>query len=180
MDRALSEPLFARVLGAPAFAALPPSLRALHSVVGRQAWAGTACIVRGAHPLAATCAWLARLPPTGQVPVEVVFVADARGEQWLRRFGSHRMPSRLWVRDGELREALGAVAFAFDLQANDGEIHWRVRRVWAFGVLPLPRRWFGQVRCREREQAGRYEFRVEVALPLIGPFIRYEGWLEPR
>ena len=185
MDSALTDPpaqpLFARVLGAPAFAALPPSLRALHSVSGRQAWAGTARIVRGNHPMAGVCAWLARLPPAAEhVPVEVTFVVDAGTEQWLRRFGSHRMPSRLWARDGELRERLGAVAFAFDLRACAGEIHWRVRRVWAFGVLPLPRRWFGQVRCREREQAGRYEFRVEVALPLIGPFISYEGWLEPR
>lgn len=181
MDRALTEPLFARVLGAPAFAALPASLRALHSVDGRQTWAGTARIARGDHLLAAIAAWLARLPPAAErVPVEVTFVTDAGGEQWLRRFGAHRMPSRLWAREGELRERLGAVAFAFDLRVQNREIHWRVRRVWAFGLLPLPRRWFGQVRCREREHAGRYEFRVEVALPLIGPFISYDGWLEPR
>lgn len=181
MDRALSEPLFSRVLGAPAFAALPAPLRALHSVQGRQAWAGIARITRGDHPLVAPCAWLARLPPAADaVPVEVTFVTDARGERWLRRFGSHRMPSRLWACRGELRERLGALRFAFGLSARAGQIHWRVRRVWAFGLLPLPRRWFGQVRCREREHGGRYEFRVEVALPWLGPFMCYEGWLEPR
>lgn len=180
MDRALSLPLFARVLGADAFAALPATLRALHSVPARQTWAGVARIARGRHPLAAPCAWLARLPPAADaVPVQVEFVVDDGGERWLRRFGTHRMPSRLWERDAELRERLGALCFAFALEARHGEIHWRVRKVSAFGLMPLPSRWFGQVRCREREHAGRYEFRVEVALPLIGPFISYEGWLEP-
>ena len=181
MGRVLSEPLFSRVLGAGAFAALPATLRALHSIDGRRTWAGRADISRGDHPLVAPCAWLARLPPAATaVPVEVTFVTDAQGERWQRRFGRHRMPSRLWARGSELRERLGALSFAFLLTTTGDEIHWRVRRVSAFGLLPLPRRWFGQVHCREREHAGRYEFRVEVALPLLGPFIRYEGWLEPR
>ncbi len=172
--------LFARVLG-PSFAALAPRVRELHSVQGRQTWAGMARITRGRHPLVAPCAWLSRLPPSiDAVPTQVEFVTDAAGEWWLRRFGVHRMPSRLWEHDGRLRERLGALRFEFELRGEAGEIHWRVRRVWAFGLLPLPVRWFGQVRCREREHAGRYEFLVDVAMPLMGPFITYEGWLEPR
>lgn len=176
----LPVPLFARVLG-PAFQTLAPQVRALHSIQGQQTWAGVARIERGRHPLAAPCAWLARLPPSAaSVPVQVRFEVDAQGEWWRRRFGDHAMPSRLWASHGHLRERLGALRFEFDLRAEAGEIHWQVRRVWAFGVLPLPRRSFGQVRCREREHAGRYEFLVEVALPLIGPFMTYEGWLQPQ
>lgn len=175
----MSVALFARVLGAP-FATLAPRVRALHSIEGRQTWAGTARIARGRHPLVAPCAWLSRLPPSQEaVPVQVEFVTDARGERWLRRFGNHRMPSRLWDEAGHLCERLGALRFEFALRAENGEIHWRVRRLWALGLLPLPTRWFGQVDCREREHAGRYEFRVEVSMPIIGPFITYEGWLEP-
>ncbi|HEY0333751.1 MAG TPA: DUF4166 domain-containing protein [Stenotrophomonas sp.] len=174
-------PLFARVLGPDAFAALPPSLRALHSIQGRDTWRGMACIARGTHPLAAPCAWLARLPPAaGAVPVQVEFVVEGDGERWLRRFADHAMPSRMWASGKVLRERLGPLTFAFVLQARGGEIHWQVSQVRAFGVLPLPPGWFGGVRCRERERAGRYEFKVEVALPVIGPFITYEGWLEPR
>ncbi|KRG46255.1 hypothetical protein ARC20_05905 [Stenotrophomonas panacihumi] len=173
-------PLFARVLG-PRFEALAPRVRELHSIPARQTWSGVARITRGRHPLVAPCAWLARLPPTADsVPVQVEFVVDARGEQWLRQFGTHRMPSRLWDEGGLLRERLGALRFEFDLREDAGQIHWRVHRVWAFGVVPLPVRWFGQVRCREREHAGRYEFLVDVAMPLMGPFMTYEGWLEPR
>lgn len=174
------EPLFARVLGT-AFAGLPATVQAVHRVQGRQAFAGLARIQRGAHWLVAPCAAMARLPPSANaVPVQVEFETDASGEWWRRRFGDHRMPSRLWEAQGKLRERLGALRFEFDLRVVDGEIHWCARRVWAFGVLPLPRRWFVQVRCREREHAGRYEFRVEVELPLLGPFITYEGWLAPR
>lgn len=174
----MSRPLFARVLG-PAFDELPPTLRALHGVEDRETWSGIARIQRGGHPLVAPCAWLSRLPPSASaVPVQVEFVVDGGTEQWRRRFGAHRMPSRLWAHRGRLREGLGPLRFEFELQARDGEIHWRVHRVRALGLLPLPRRWFGQVRCREREHAGRYEFLVEVDMPLMGPFITYEGWLE--
>lgn len=175
----MTVPLFGRVLG-PAFGQLPPLLRALHSVPRRQVWRGQGSVRRGRHWLVAPCAWLARLPPgADEVPVTVEFVVDAAGERWNRRFGDARMESRLWQRGERLFERLGALRFSFALDAVDGEIHWRVERAWAFGIVPLPASWFAQVRCREREHAGRYEFRVDVALPLVGPFIRYEGWLLP-
>jgi hypothetical protein len=169
------------VLGEAAFAALPAPLRALHAAEGRQVFVGEGAIRRGRHPLVAPLAWAARLPPSADtLPVQVTFLTDAAGERWQRRFGAHPMQSRLWHHHGRLRERLGAVRFEFGLDARDGEIHWRVTRVWALGVLPLPLRWFGGVRCRERARAGRYEFLVDVRLPWIGPLIRYEGWLAPR
>ncbi len=175
----MTTPLFERVLG-PAFGRLPPLLRALHSVPRRQAWRGQGSVRRGRHWLVAPCAWLARLPPSADaVPVTVEFVVDAAGERWNRRFGDARMDSRLWQRDGRLLERLGAVRFRFALDVVDGEIHWRAEQVWALGIVPLPAAWFARVRCREREHAGRYEFLVDVALPLVGPLIRYEGWLLP-
>lgn len=170
-------PLFAQVLGGAAFERLAPQLRALHSIQGRQRWCGQGKVLRGRHWLVAPCAWLARLPPTAEVPVTVEFVVDAAGECWNRRFGAARMASRLWQRDGQLFEQLGAVRFHFGLREEAGQILWRTERVWAFGLLPLPARWFAQVHCREREHAGRYEFLVDVSMPLIGRLIRYEGWL---
>jgi len=179
VDGAVNRPLFERVLGT-AFAQLPPVLRALHSVPRRQRWGGQARVRRGRHWLVAPCAWLARLPPDAEaVPVTVEFAVDGAGERWDRRFGDARMASRLWVRQGRLCERLGAVHFRFALEAVDGEIHWRAERGWAFGIVPLPARWFAWVRCRERADGDRYAFLVDVAMPLIGPLIRYEGWLLP-
>lgn len=175
----MTTPLFAQVLG-PAFERLAPQVRALHSVAARQRWSGQGEVLRGSHWLVAPCAWLARLPPSSSVPVTVEFVVDAGGERWNRQFGPARMPSRLWQREGRLFEQLGAVRFRFGLREEAGQILWRAERVWAFGVLPLPTRWFAQVQCREREQTGRYEFLVDVSMPLIGRLIRYEGWLLPE
>lgn len=175
----MSLPLFAQVLG-PEFEQLAPQVRALHSIPTRERWSGQGEVLRGSHWLVAPCAWLARLPPTSSVPVTVEFVIDTAGERWNRRFGSARMASRLWQRDGRLFEQLGAVRFRFGLREEAGQILWRAERAWAFGVLPLPTRWFAQVQCRERERAGRYEFLVDVSMPLIGRLIRYEGWLLPE
>ncbi|MEN5206341.1 DUF4166 domain-containing protein [Stenotrophomonas sp. TWI700] len=175
----MTPPLFARALGS-GFETLDPAVRALHSVAGGAQYRGRADIRRGRHWLVPLLAWGAHLPPTqADVPASVHFLVDAGGERWSRRFGDHPMQSRLWVRQGRLRERLGAVQFEFDLQVDQGAIRWRVRRVWLAGVLAVPARWFDGVRCREYEQDGRYAFDVAVTLPWIGPFIRYEGWLEP-
>jgi hypothetical protein len=176
----VNPPLFQRVLGAD-FHALPPAVRALHGGCGSQVFAGVAAIERGPHWLVSLLAWATRLPPAApRVPVELELVVERCGERWNRDFGGHRMPSRLFLREWWLGERLGAMEFEFELKVPGDEIHWRVRRAWLFGLVRLPSFLFSQVRCRERERGGRYEFLVEVAMPLIGPLIRYEGWLEPR
>lgn len=170
-------PLFRRVLG-DGFDDLPPQLRAIHSVMGRESWKGEATITRGRHPCVPLLALATRLPPSRErVPTTVEFVADGTGEEWRRDFGGARMVSRYRERNGRLCERLGLVEFAFALTAKDGCIFWSTAGVSLFGVLPLPASWFARVRCREREIEGRYEFLVEAGLPMIGPLIRYEGWL---
>lgn len=171
--------LYQQLLGAQ-FSGLPASIRMLHSLQGRVAYAGRADIQRGRHPLAQLCALVTGLPPAMRdAPTRVEFDADPRCEIWRRDFGGSRMVSTLTCRDGRLCERLGAVQFRFELQAGAGEIQWIVRGARLFGLLPLPARWFRGVRCRERERQGRYEFLVEAALPLAGMLVRYEGWLEP-
>ncbi len=171
-------PLFSRLLG-EAFIGLAPKVRELHALDGSAVWRGRASIRRGESLLARLCAAVAGLPPTlDDVPTRVAFEREGKGETWSRDFGGHPMRSSLRARDGLLCERLGPLEFAFVLSANDGAIHWRTQRVRLLGLLPLPAGWFSGVRCREREHAGRYEFLVEAALPLAGPLIRHEGWLE--
>nr|WP_244672307.1 DUF4166 domain-containing protein [Xanthomonas sp. D-36-1] len=176
----MNTPLFAQVLGQDAFAQLPAPVRALHSVRQRQRFAGRAQIQRGGHALVPLLALLSRLPRSGEVAVEVDFLADTHGERWHRRFDGMPMHSRLWRHGDSLGEHLGAVRFEFSLQADAQSLYWQATGVWAFGMMRLPARWFRQVRCREHADDGRYGFLVDVQLPLVGPFIRYEGWLEPR
>lgn len=179
MDRALTSPLFAQVLGS-SFETLAPAVRALHSVAGSGLYQGRANIRRGEHWLVPLLAWAARLPRNHlDLPTSVHFHADAQGERWSRRFGNHPLRSRLWIQQERLREHFGTVCIEFDLHAEQGALHWRARRAWLAGVVPLPARWFAGATSREHERDGRYAFDVAMTLPWIGPFIRYEGWLEP-
>ena len=170
-------PLFRRLLG-DAFDELPPRLREIHSIAGRETWRGEATITRGRNALVPLFALATRLPPSREgVATTVEFVAAPEHEEWRRDFGGARMVSRYRARDTRLCERLGLVEFAFSLAVRDGCILWSTAGVRLFGVLPLPAPWFARVRCREREWQGRYEFLVEAELPLLGPLIRYEGWL---
>lgn len=174
----MNPPLFERLLG-DAFQSLAPKVRELHALQGAATWRGRASILRGRHPVARMCAAMAGLPPSLQdAATTVELIAEGDSERWRRDFGGHRLQSRLRERDGRLSERLGPIEFGFDLSTRDGELHWRTAAVRLLGIVPLPAPWFADVRCREREQAGRYEFLVEARLPWIGPLIRYEGWLE--
>ncbi len=171
--------LFQSVLGAPFFR-LPETLRALHSVRGDARYAGRVSIQRGDGLLSRLCGRIAGLPAAvTDGPVTVEFVSGPAGEVWLRNFAGAKMRSRLWQNEGELRERLGPLQFRFALHTWDGMIFWNTTGLRLLGIVPLPARLVADVRCREREHDGRYEFLVEARLPLLGPLIRYEGWLEP-
>jgi hypothetical protein len=166
---------FPALLGAR-FAQLPPTVRALHLRRGAARYRGEITVERGTGWLSRLCARATRLPPAGGGGLTVEIDARPGIERWTRRFRGHAMPSTLWPRDGLLCERLGAVRFGFALDARDGVLTWTVARVHALG-LPLPARWFAQVRAREFEHEGRYRFEVDTALPVVGRVVRYAGWL---
>ncbi len=175
----MSTTLFQSLLGA-SFFRLAGTVRALHSIQGHGKYTGRATVQRGSNPIAGLCATIAGLPPTAtDIPITVEFDADATGETWKRDFDGYRMHSRLRRRGKQLVERLGPVQIRSTLRAVEGAIWWEPVGVRLFGVVSLPKSWFADVHCREREHEGRYEFLVEASLPLVGSVIRYEGWLEP-
>lgn len=168
--------LFAQLLG-PAFDTLPGSVQRLHLRGGQATYSGHVSVARGTRLLSRLCAWATRLPPAGDGPIHVDIEAFERSEQWTRRVGCHAMRSRLWAAEGLLRERLGLVTFGFQLGTDDSHLTWRVVRVRALGV-PLPARLFSGVSaCEGEAQDGRYTFDVSATLPLIGPLVHYQGWL---
>lgn len=168
--------LFPALLG-PAFNDLPAPVRSLHGAPGGTRFVGRASVARGAHPLARLMAWATRLPPAGEVDVEVRIDVEGGGERWQRRFGTHAMPSRLWADGILLRERLGLAELDFMLEADAGGLRWRIVGVRALG-LPLPVRWFGGVTAHESARDGRYAFEVRAALPVVGLLVHYRGTLD--
>lgn len=172
------DPLFRRVLGAQAFDALPPPLRHLHVQPGTTRWRGHITVGRGRSLPARLCGWATRLPPLGRADIEVEIAASGGHERWTRRVAGHAMRSRLHGAHGLLVERLGLVEFRFHLCSRDQDIVWSVAGVRVMRVLPLPAAWFSQVRARESVEGGRYRFEVAAVLPLAGPLVHYQGWLE--
>lgn len=174
--------LFRRVLGAD-FDQLPPVIQQVHGSAEARSWTGYAQIERGRTWLSRVLARAARLPleaPHVWTEVRITPMPDG-AETWVRRFGTSRMPSRLWAGDdGLLMERLGLLQFGFRLHASREGLDWQVVRVRLLGVLPLPPRWFADVHSGcSVDRAGRYAFQVEAVLPLAGLVVRYQGTLEP-
>ena len=169
--------LFVQLLGPAAFAALPPTVQALHRRGGLRRYEGRVNIRRGRHWLARLCSAVTGMPPAmDDAPLQVEISAAPGRERWTRHFAGHRMSSAMTARDGRLCERLGPVTFHFRLDTDGGVLNWTVERVSALG-LPLPVRWFSGVHAREFEQDGRYCFDVAAALPLAGELVHYRGWL---
>lgn len=169
-------PLYARAMGAR-FEALPPAVRAMHDLTGDGGAAGEGSVKRGSHVLARLIGDVMRFPPSGDYPLHVAFAAEGGKERWTRDFGGHRFASELSQAGNGVAERFGPLRFAFDLPSDEAGLGMTLRRWTLFGI-PMPRLLGPRIAAREWEEEGRFRFEVGVALPLIGPVIRYQGWLE--
>lgn len=178
----LPAPLYARVLGT-AFAQMPKEVRAMHAFIASNRATGRGKVARGRDPLARLLGWLFRFPPAqGDVPVEVIFVIDERGETWIRNFAGHRFRSRLAAEQSGselvLTEAFGPLTFLFDLIGRESGLKMKIRAWRAFG-LPMPRFLAPRIFAHETVVDGHFCFNVGIALPWGPLIVHYTGWLEP-
>ena len=77
-----------------------------------------------------------------------------------------------------ITERFGPFAFGLALVTQGPKLRVIPRRWTLFG-LPLPRALMPRGDSYEAEQNGKFRFHVEIALPLIGPVVTYDGWLDP-
>ncbi|MBO0739892.1 MAG: DUF4166 domain-containing protein [Hyphomicrobiaceae bacterium] len=175
----MSLPLYRRVLGAR-FAVLPARVRELHDLHAASQWAGMANVERGRSRLSRLAAWIAGLPPEARdQALCVTFEPVGANEVWTRRFGEMRFRSVQYERAGFLCERAGPAMFVFTPVVTGHGLALRLDGFRLLG-LPLPRLLHPSVRTWECEREGRYQFSVEVRLPLAGLIIRYAGWLVRR
>jgi hypothetical protein len=181
-DQPASTTLYRRMLD-KAYDRMPEPLRRMHDLKSEMSAEGLAQIERGTNWLAHFVAMVMRFPEQGQnVPVRVDFRRDGDREIWRRAFGGRSFLSTQEEGQGRferlLCERFGPFAFGLALVLEEGRLKLVVRRWSVFG-LPLPRALAPGGDAYEHAADGRFNFRVEIVLPVVGLIVRYRGWLMP-
>ena len=175
-------PLYERILDG-AFSTLPPVLQSLHRPGSKSVWSGRANVT-GASGLARLVRKVFRFPhPAQELSVNVTFATDAAGrETWSRNFDGRVMRSTQEVGLGRnaylMVERFGPFAFALALVV-DGDRLKLITRRWSLLGIPLPRFLMPKGDSYESTDGGKFQFHVEIDVPLIGNVVTYDGWLLP-
>jgi hypothetical protein len=177
-----SAPLYKRIIGS-AWEQLPPPIREMHDVVTTLTADGRADVERGRNALSRAIGWLFGFPPEGRnVPLTVQFDSDGQSERWVRRFGDRSFSSDQAAGRGRsdklLVESFGPFSFGLALVVSSSRLALVVRRWTLFG-LPLPVSLAPYGTAYEFVEGERFNFHVEIFLPLIGLIARYQGYLVP-
>jgi hypothetical protein len=181
-DQPASATLYRRMLD-KAYDRMPEPLRRMHDLKSEMSAVGLAQVERGTNWLARFVAMLMRFPEQGQdIPVRVDFRRDGDCEIWRRTFGGRSFFSTQEEGQGRferlLCERFGPFAFGLALVLEEGRLKLVVRRWSVFG-LPLPRALAPDGDAYEHAADGRFNFHVEIVLPVVGLIVRYRGWLMP-
>jgi hypothetical protein len=172
--------LYQRVLG-DAYSRLAPPIRNLHAFDKRGEFEGRAEISGASNALARLIARPFGFPRAGHdVPVRVT-LTDANGiETWTRDFGGKILRSRQQLGRGRYEglvvERFGPTSFGMAVVVRDGRLGLILRR-WDVLGIPMPNWLMPRVEAGEHADDGRFHFLVDIALPVLGRLVRYEGWL---
>lgn len=74
-------------------------------------------------------------------------------------------------------ESFGRINFAMAVTEREGRMAL-VLRNWDIAGLPLPRFLLPSSSAFEHGADGRFNFDVDISLPLFGRVVHYQGWLE--
>lgn len=176
--------VYKRVLG-HRFYDLPVEIQAMHDVHGRLVSQGACTVEAGTGHLCRALAKWVGLPAAGEsIPTRISIVGRGESEIWTRELGAHRFVSEFTPANGSfadhLEQRFGSLSFIFALPCDAQGLRMELRRVTWLGVA-LPRWLLPDISASERVDGGRFRFDVQVRLPLLGPLIRYAGWLDaPR
>ncbi len=178
-----STPLYRRLLG-DAFQRLAQPIQRLHDLDGARRFEGRAAVQRGTGVLARVVAWLIGFPRSGtDIPVGVDFELKGEREIWRRNFAGKTFSSTQEEGRGRYRrlmvERFGLAKFGFALVEDNGNLLLILRRWSVFGI-PLPPVLGPQGNTYEHAENDRFNFSVEIKLPIFGLVVRYNGWLQRK
>jgi hypothetical protein len=175
-------PIYRRLLG-PAYGQLAEPIRDLHEVAASRTFRGEANVTRGRGLLSRVVARIIGFPPAGEgVPVTVTLTRQGERELWQRDFAGHRFASVQYlgagINEGLVVERFGPIAFAMAVVVDGGRLRLVQRKGTAFGIS-MPRWMLPKGEVYEHDADGRFNFHVDVVLPIVGPVVGYRGWLRP-
>jgi hypothetical protein len=176
-------PLYRKLLG-EAWWRLPRPVQDLHDIEGALVWSGMAVVERGRSLVARIVAAVFGFPPAGtDIPVTVSFQRDGERELWERDFGGRKFRSVIEQGRGRFEwlqcERFGPLAFGLAVVVTDGHLTLVPRRWSAFGI-PMPAFLLPRGNTYEHGAEERFNFHVEITLPVAGLIVRYRGWLLPQ
>lgn len=134
--------------------------------------------VRAGNFLARLICRIFKLPPQSQnckLTVDCRYNRDSMS--WIRNFDGLIMESSFHLRDGDLIENLGPLSLATKAVVEGNRLVYKFMGTKLFGI-PLPNIFSPNILAYEEERDGRYHFKVEVKMPLVGFVIAYGGELE--
>jgi saccharopine dehydrogenase-like NADP-dependent oxidoreductase len=173
--------IFAAALG-PNFDGLPVVTQAVHRPDPVMLLRGVGTAEGGANPITRLIARLFALPQAlADVPIHVVIDQQADGsEHWARVWPTAVMRSVMkspGQGNGRIEEHFGPFGFTLQLKGHAKGIDMALT-AGKFAGCPLPRFCLPRIVATERAEDARHLFDVMIALPLLGPLVRYHGWLE--
>lgn len=175
-------PIYRQILGR-AYDQLSAPIQRVHDLTDRLMLAGRAKVEPAANPLARLIGRIVGFPQASDdLPVNVTLSRIGEREIWARDFDGHAFQSTQYRgtgrNEGLIVERFGPIAFAMAIVVRGGELHL-VQRRWTFLGMPMPRFLLPTGATYEHDAGGRFNFHVDVVLPIVGRVAGYRGWLEP-
>ncbi len=114
-------------------------------------------------------------------PLTVTIGITEEGEHWDRSFDGKRMYSFQELGTGReaglIVERFGVITVGLAIVENEGQLELMPRN-WRFLGLPMPNFLLPSGRMFEHGANDRFNFNVEIRLPVVGPVVSYRGWLK--
>lgn len=171
---------YQRVLGS-AYAELPRPVRDLHAFETTAAFSGRARVAGASNPVGKLVARIFGFPrPADDIAVTVTLAREDSVETWTRSFAGSTFQSMQQEGEGRyaglIVERFGLTGFGMAVVVEGCRLGLVLRR-WDILGLPMPRWLMPHVTAGEHADDGRFHFLVDIALPVLGRLVRYEGWL---
>ncbi|RLA34678.1 MAG: hypothetical protein DRR11_02045 [Gammaproteobacteria bacterium] len=102
-------------------------------------------------------------------------------EVWKRDFDGHTFASEMTVGKGYFSqlicERFGPFKFGMGLVLDNATLHYVPRR-WTLLGIPMPKFLAPTGKMIETVLDDKFNFHVEVVLPVVGHIVTYQGWLK--